>query len=81
MQFSTELSSSGGIICKKKNQEYSLLKLFENLFWESECPVLIEKWQCKGGELPKIWGAGDVAFMDNNPYDWIILATSFICVL
>ena len=44
-------------------------------------PSINEKWQCKGGELPQIGGTRGVAFMDNTPYDWIILAINAGCLL
>ena len=39
---------------KKKKQEYSLLKLFENVFWGSKCIVLM-KMAMQGGELGSEW--------------------------
>ena len=67
LQFSTGLSSSGGIIWLK--QGYPLL--FSKLFicektWVS---YVLLKWHCKGVNCPKNRGARGVPFMDNTPGD------------
>ena len=40
-----------------------------------------ENWQCRGVNYPRFEGARGVAFMDNTPYDWIILAINAGCLL
>ena len=67
MQFSTSLSSSGGIIYKKK-QEYSCTKLFLINFIGYGCPIFHKIGNARGMGDPQIRGAGDVpTFMEKHP--------------
>ena len=42
MQFSTKMSSAGGIVYLKKNIEYSLIRVFDNISMGSEYISMIE---------------------------------------
>ena len=71
MQFSTLLSSSGGIIFFKK----SILdtKLFLINFIGYRCPIFHIIGNARGVDDLQIRGAGGVpTFMEKHPCDWII---------
>ena len=67
LQFSTKLSSSGGIIFLKTRVffDISVWFLFHRI-WRS---YFTWKWQCKGVNYLKIRDARGVPFMDNTPID------------
>ena len=79
LQFSTKLSSSGGVIFLKK--EYSLILVCDFCSIGYEGPIFHKNGSTRGVNYLKIRGARGVPFMDNTLETWIILAKNAGCLL
>ena len=64
-----------------RKQGYSLIRVFDNIHMGSYCPFVIKFGNMRGVNSPKFGGTRGVPFMDNNPWDWIILAMNAGCLL
>ena len=62
-----------GWYCLFKKQEYSLIRVFENIIVGSKCPYLLKDGNARGVNYPTFGGDRGVAFMNSNPLDRIIL--------
>ena len=79
LQFSTGMSSSGGINCI--NQDYSLILLFNFSFLGSGCPNFCKKGSTRGVNYPKFGVLRVVPFMGSSPGTRIILVKNADCLL
>ena len=78
LQFSTQLSSSGGIILSK-NQGYSLIKVFNYYFVGSQYPIFHKIGNARWVNHLNIRGARGITIHGKLPRNWIILAQNIRC--